>query len=68
MKRLLFVCFLAAMSGCDELENPKRHRETISVGGFKVRVFEYDGHFYLTRYRGGIIHSESCPCKKKEVK
>ena len=25
-----------------------------------IQLFEYEGHLYLTRFRGGITHSESC--------
>jgi len=34
--------------------------ESIKENGY-ITLFIYEGHVYLTRYYGGIIHSESCP-------
>jgi hypothetical protein len=33
-----------------------------------ISVIRYDGHEYIANSKGGIIHSESCPCKAKERK
>lgn len=27
-------------------------------------IIKVDGHLYLNSYRGGLVHMESCPCKK----
>lgn len=29
-------------------------------------VVHYKGHEYISRYYGGIIHSESCKCRESE--
>ena len=31
-----------------------------------VYIYRVDGHEYICNVRGGIIHSESCPCKEKK--
>ena len=28
-----------------------------------ISVIRYNGHEYIANSKGGIIHSESCPCK-----
>jgi hypothetical protein len=30
-------------------------------------IIEVDDHLYLSNLRGGLIHLESCPCKKNTV-
>ena len=67
MKKMTMVLAVALCIGCV----PERE------GGFTYEVacpylfeggvvsFCYKGHEYLTRYRGAIIHSESCPCKRR---
>ena len=37
--------------------------------GVHIYSIEVEGHCYIifdSHHKGGIIHSESCPCKKKE--
>lgn len=44
--------------------------ETIDQTSYNDRVtiyvIRYDGHEYITNSKGGIIHSESCPCKTEK--
>lgn len=58
MKKLIILLTLLAVS-CTA--------STVEVGhdipdGF--RVINFEGHRYLSRHQGGIIHLESCTCKK----
>jgi hypothetical protein len=47
---------------------PDRPATTEFVGGTITEV-TYKGHVYLSfdggSYNGGVVHSESCPCKSK---
>ena len=59
MKRALIL--LLVVCGCSS-ENV----ETIGFSGDKsVRVLKHDGHDYIIFEGGGVVHSESCPCKTK---
>jgi hypothetical protein len=33
----------------------------------RYQILEIDGHLYLTNSSGGIVHLESCPCKKNQI-
>ena len=52
----------------DERRN-KESNERIKLvdngGQTLLYIYEVDGHEYIASSKGGIIHSESCPCKKK---
>jgi hypothetical protein len=47
---------------------PERPATTEFVGGTVTEV-THKGHVYLSfdgsSYNGGVVHSESCPCKSK---
>ena len=47
---------------------PDRPATTEFVGG-EITEVTYKGHVYLSfdggNYNGGVVHSESCPCKSK---
>jgi hypothetical protein len=49
-------------------EKPKRIKEIghESILGRVFIILEIDGHEYICQIGGGIIHSESCPCKAKK--
>jgi hypothetical protein len=56
----------------EQKRNEERHKESyeriklVDDGGQTLLyIYEVDGHEYIANSRGGIIHSESCPCKKK---
>lgn len=35
------------------------------LGNFDgVYIYDIDAHIYICNQNGGIVHSESCPCKK----
>jgi hypothetical protein len=56
--------------GTTQTEEPKKEETRIHVidsgGTFSVyQIVEVDGHQYLCNYKGGMVHLESCPCKKK---
>jgi len=38
--------------------------ERKNIPGEYISIIKIDGHLYITTSRGGIIHSESCTCKK----
>jgi hypothetical protein len=52
-----------------ELKETSRIKEIESNYDVSVNttftILEVDGHLYLSQFRGGIIHMESCPCKNK---
>lgn len=70
MRRILAVkkCLIAAaalvFAGCDRPQSEEKH---IVCASYSVRTVEVKGHEYIIyegNYKGNIIHSESCPCKK----
>jgi hypothetical protein len=46
------------------VEKPSRITTVTDCGLCSYRIINVDGHEYLTYDQGGIIHLESCPCKK----
>ncbi len=80
MKKLLFIAiiFAVAFVGCtpqergvtknvhtkDEVESRIIGIEETIYEGSSYQIIEVDGHQYISRYSGGIVHLESCPCKK----
>ena len=67
MKYIIFIAALV-LAGCDEPPGVAKHIETIN---YIVRTVEVEGHKYIIfegTYKGNIIHSESCPCKKGGAK
>lgn len=59
-KVLALLASLLILAGCyDESITPLT---PISVYYAGIYQLEYNGHEYLWNARGGIIHSESCPC------
>ena len=75
MKKTLFnyslvIASALCLSGCDEYEQVqskgKYYNPTIGVCIYSIEI---EGHDYVVfnGYRkGGITHSESCPCKKED--
>lgn len=69
MKKLMVVSFVVALVGCfPERKGGQTTWEECVVCecsglGYEIHAFMYRGHEYLTRSNGGIVHSESCPCK-----
>ena len=62
--RYLIIVAALAVAGCDEPQGVERHIQTVD---YAVRTVEVKGHEYIIfsgYYKGNIIHSESCPCKK----
>jgi len=65
MKKLALVLGVAvALVSCTSQRNP----ESKYPGG-SIQVIKFEGHEYLSfdgnNYDGGVVHSESCPCKSK---
>lgn len=61
--RYLIIVAALAVAGCDEPPGVEKHINTVN---YIVRTVEVKGHEYIIfdgRYKGNIIHSESCPCK-----
>jgi len=51
----------------EEVEEIKTERTIEEVHlGRDVYLLNFEGHEYLTRSRGSIVHSESCNCKGVE--
>lgn len=67
MKYFIIAAALA-IAGCEEPPSVKKQVETID---YSVLTLEIKGHEYIILdgcYKGNIIHSESCPCKKGGAK
>lgn len=71
MKKLLIVIAAAfAVGGCGTKSNPE---PTLGGQVFLVRntatinvyLFSAKGHEYLVNAGGGMLHAESCPCKRQ---
>ena len=77
MKQTLFnyalvIASALCIAGCEKYEkvqtNGKYRNTTIGVRMYSIEI---EGHDYIVfdGYRkGGITHSESCPCKKEAKK
>ena len=76
MKKTLFnyaliIASALCLSGCEvrtDIPDPK-HNAIMVDKWSHLHVIDVKGHEYIVfggGYQGGIIHSESCPCKKKE--
>lgn len=66
MKRIiLFFILIITICSCEKSKGSNEIKVTFSVTEFK-----WEGHEYLERYRGGMIHSESCSniSHKKQLK
>lgn len=82
MKCAIWFVLFCVLVGCQGQGGPMRHvnvpmtpspaplvRVTCEVADvFSVYEFEHEGHKYLTRHQGAIVHSESCPCWEKAFK
>jgi hypothetical protein len=63
------------LNSCAKAENTKDNSSTEKVeritasdvtilNGYRYSILHVDGHEYLSNSNGGMIHLESCPCKK----
>lgn len=83
MKQTLFNCALVIASslflaGCvDHVEHtdttPAQSKVKFFKKNFQTFIYsiEIEGHYYIIfdgYQKGGIVHSESCPCKKEAKK
>lgn len=62
--RYLIIAAALAVAGCDEPPGAERQIQAID---YTVSTVKVKGHEYIIfdgGYKGNIIHSESCPCKK----
>jgi uncharacterized lipoprotein YajG len=72
MKKILLILSIVVLMGCcakqpETKQNvPTPHRIHVLEGSSLTlfMIIEVDGHQYLSRGDGGIVHLESCPCKK----
>jgi hypothetical protein len=74
MKKFLIIIALVTFSCAYEPGDNPRKPVTVSSercklidngGSTLLYIYKVDNHEYIVNLRGGIIHSESCPCKKK---
>lgn len=83
MKYGVWLVLFCILVGCQGTGGPMRHTDVPLVPAGPVRLeqvtdnlsssecvytFEHEGHRYLTRYQGAIVHSESCPCWEKATR
>ena len=64
MKYIIAAAVALVLAGCDEPPGAGKHINTVD---YTVLTVEVKGHEYIIFdgcYKGNIIHSESCPCKK----
>jgi len=70
MRRLLAIGVLAVMmAGCgDAGKGTKDAPFSTASNGFGMNLFtiKHDGHLWITRDKGGIVHHPDCPCMKKD--
>ena len=69
----LVIASALCISGCEvRTEIPVPKHNTIMVDQWsRLYVIDVKGHEYIIfggGHKGGIIHSESCPCKKEKMK
>ncbi len=72
MKKLIFIILLALiLISCknkirdvNSIGEDFSHQIINVSGGWKYQIIEFENHKYLSRSDGGIIHVESCQCKK----
>ena len=65
---LLFLCFSCEDSQVNVVSTPKSNRIKLIEKTYMVSrgffIIEVDKHLYLSCSDGGVVHLESCPCKK----
>lgn len=59
---MFFAFFSCRNQTAKEIENTGRINRVIGNGN--PEIIEVDGHEYLYDYKGGMLHLESCQCKK----
>lgn len=76
IKLLPIVLLAGCMCSCAEVEKkaeqapekPARCELVDDGGSTMLYIYRVDNHEYIATNHGGILHSESCPCRKgKEV-
>lgn len=70
MKKKIYLLLLTLplLVGCESLSEGKEDRKIVGTSD-EIYIVEVEGHKYVIYdgcYQGGIVHAESCPCKKKE--
>lgn len=69
MKKKIYLLLLTLplLVGC-EVDGGKESKKMVSSAD-EIYIVEVEGHKYVIYdgyNQGGIVHAESCPCKKKE--
>ena len=73
MKQTLVILCMMALLGCNQTpvetkQNEKPVHERVNMVDWSPQtlliIYEVDGHQYIANVNGGLVHSESCPCKK----
>lgn len=69
---VLIIASALCLSGCEEHTDSSSTKPNVKYfnNSFHASIYsmEIEGHEYIIfdgYYKGGIIHSESCPCKKE---
>ena len=65
----LLIVAAFAIEGC--YDNPPNSEKLITTMNYDVHAVDIKGHEYIIYdgvRKGGIIHSESCPCKNGGAK
>lgn len=75
-KYLLSLLFISSLISCEtetmKLQRIENNIEEVAgkkrikfIGYYRgLGLYEIDGHSYAIYYEGGIVHLESCKCKK----
>lgn len=64
----IFGCLVLAFVVADifqsrSIKKAARGEDYLPVG---FEIVSYHGHEYISRHKGGIVHSESCKCRESE--
>ena len=60
------------LAGCgvkdDSASDQPKEKCFMRTANSYIIAIEIEGHEYIVAYRSGIVHSESCPCRKGDAK